>query len=79
MTPKYVVYECEECGKLFCREVANVITDDAEHCDVEVRLINDANGELEEFPMCDCIGGTFVSIDDIDPSRDHTQEEEIAE
>ena len=57
MTPKYVVYECEECGKLFYREVANVITDDAEHCDVEVKLIEDANGELEEFPMCECLGG----------------------
>ena len=69
MTPKYVVYECEECGKLFYREVANVLTDDAEHCDVEVRLINDANGELEEFPMCDCLGGSVANVDDFIPSE----------
>ena len=69
MKPKYVVYECEECGKLFYREVANVITDDAEHCDVEVKLIEDANGELEEFPMCDCLGGVAKNVDDLIPSE----------
>lgn len=67
MTPKYVVYECEECGKLFYREVANVLTEDAEHCDVEVRLIDDANGELEEFPMCDCLGGVAKEVSDFIP------------
>jgi len=69
MTPKYVVYECEECGKLFYREVAKVLTDDAEHCNVEVALINDANGELEEFPMCDCLGGVTHEVTDFIPSE----------
>lgn len=54
MEPKYVVYECENCGKLFYREVEEVLLDDAEHCDVKVRLIAEA---IEEFPMCACIGG----------------------
>ena len=58
MTPKYVVYECEECGKLFYREVAVVLTDDAEHCEVNVRLIAEKNStDIEEFPMCECLGG----------------------
>ena len=58
MTPKYVVYECEECGKLFYREVAEVLTDDAEHCDVNVRLIAEKEStDIEEFPMCECVGG----------------------
>lgn len=58
MEPKYVVYECENCGKLFYREVEEVLLDDAEHCDVKVRLIAEANSEdIEEFPMCACIGG----------------------
>lgn len=69
MTPKYVVYECEECGKLFYREVAEVLVDDAEHCEVNVCLINDANGELEEFPMCDCLGGAEVHMTDLIPSN----------
>ena len=57
MTPKYVVYECAECGKLFHRAVKEVLTDDVDHCDVLVTLVNDANGELEEFPTCPCLGG----------------------
>ena len=58
MTPKYVVYECEECGKLFYREVAEVLTDDAEHCEVNVRLIAEKErADIEEFPMCECLGG----------------------
>ena len=58
MEPKYVVYECENCGKLFYREVEEVLLDDAEHCDVKVRLIAEANStDIEEFPMCACIGG----------------------
>ena len=39
MEPKYVVYECENCGKLFYREVEEVLTDDAAHCEVNVKLI----------------------------------------
>lgn len=57
MEPKYVIYECENCGKLFYREVEEVLIDDAEHCEVKVRLLNDAEGATEEFPMCSCIGG----------------------
>ena len=57
MEPKYVIYECENCGKLFYREVEEVLIDDAEHCEVKVRLLNDAESTTEEFPMCGCIGG----------------------
>ena len=58
MTPKYVVYECEECGRLFYREVAEVLIDDAEHCEVNVRLITEGtSNDKEEFPMCECLGG----------------------
>lgn len=59
MKPKYIVYECEEdCGKLFYREVEEVITDDGADCHVKVRLVaeKDSN-EIEEFPMCECVGG----------------------
>lgn len=67
MTPKYVVYECEECGKLFYREVAEVLTDDAEHCDVKVSLLAEGNGtDIEEFPMCGCIGGDEQYVIDLD-------------
>lgn len=68
MTPKYVVYECEEdCGKLFYREVESVITDDGAECHVNVKLVEDANGEIEEFPMCSCLGGNAaygINLDD---------------
>lgn len=57
MEPKYVVYECDNCGKLFYREVAEVLTDDVDDCHVHVALLNDADGELEEFPMCGCLTG----------------------
>ena len=58
MEPKYVVYQCDNCGKLFYREVAEVLTDDAEHCEVNVRLIAEKNSaDIEEFPMCGCLGG----------------------
>ena len=59
MTPKYVVYECEEdCGKLFYREVESVITDDGAECHVMVKLIAEKDStDIEEFPMCECVGG----------------------
>lgn len=58
MKPKYVVYECEECGNLFYREVAEVLIDDAEHCEVKVALISEKDtNDIEEFPMCECVGG----------------------
>ena len=57
MTPKYVVYECENCGRLFYREVASVVTDDGADCHVQVEILNDAEGNAEEFPMCECLGG----------------------
>ena len=62
MKPSYVVYECENCGKLFYREVEEVLVDDAEHCEINVALLNDANGELEEFPMCECLGGSAAHL-----------------
>lgn len=58
MKPKYVVYECENCGKLFYREVEEVLTDDGAHCEVNVSLITEgASNDIEEFPMCECLGG----------------------
>ena len=63
MTPKYVVYECENCGKLFYREVAEVLIDDAEHCEVKVNLLPEVEtGDIEEFPMCECLGGQAKEI-----------------
>ena len=58
MKPRYVVYECENCGKLFYREVEEVLIDDAEHCEVNVKLIAEKDtNDIEEFPMCECVGG----------------------
>lgn len=57
MKPKYVVWECEECGKEFYREVKTTLVDDVDHVEVEVVLLPDTNGEMEEFPMCACLGG----------------------
>lgn len=58
MTPKYVVYECENCNKLFYRGVAEVLTDDEADCHVLVELLPmEGTEEVEEFPMCGCIGG----------------------
>ena len=56
MEPKYVVYQCAECGKLFYREVAEVLVDDGAHCEVKVAL-REFEGAEEEFPMCACLGG----------------------
>ena len=33
MKPKFVVYECENCGKLFYRDVVETITDDVAYQD----------------------------------------------
>lgn len=58
MKPKCVVYECENCGNYFYREVEEVLIDDAEHCEVKVKLIPEKEtGDIEEFPMCACLGG----------------------
>ena len=57
MTPKYVVYECENCGKLFYRGVVDVLRDEGNDCHVYVEVLMDAEGEVEEFPMCGCLGG----------------------
>lgn len=57
MEPKYVVYQCENCGGLFYREVKEVLIDDVDDCHVKVELLNDNEGNLEEFPMCPCLGG----------------------
>lgn len=80
MEPKYVVYECENCGKLFYREVAEVFTDDAEHCDVKVRLLNEEDStELEEFPMCACLGGDAQHTIDTDDCEVENEETPSAE
>ena len=57
MTPKYVVYECENCGRLFYRGVVDVLLDEGIDCHVHVEALMDAEGEVEEFPMCGCLGG----------------------
>lgn len=57
MTPKYVVYECENCGRLFYRGVVETLVDDGADCHVHVEVLNDAEGNAEEFPMCGCLGG----------------------
>jgi len=58
MKPKYVVYECENCGKLFYREVKEVLEDDQDLCEVRVALITEKeSNDIEEIPMCECIGG----------------------
>lgn len=57
MEPKYVAYECENCGGIFYRAVTNVLVDDGAHCEVEVEILKDADGDNEEFPMCPCLGG----------------------
>ena len=63
MKPKFVVYECENCGKLFYREVADVLVDDAEHCEVNVVLLPEVEtDDIEEFPMCECLGGQAKEI-----------------
>lgn len=63
MKPKYVVYECENCGKLFYREVEEVLTDDAAHCEVNVKLIAEKDtNDIEEFPMCECVGGDSAHV-----------------
>lgn len=67
MKPKYVIYECENCGKLFYREIAEVLTDDGAHCDVNVKLIAEKGStDIEEFPMCECLGGDGgYSVEDV--------------
>ena len=58
MKPRYVVYECENCGKLFYREVKEVLQDDEDLCEVKVALISEGeSNDIEEIPMCECIGG----------------------
>ena len=69
MTPKFVVYECEECGNLFYRPVDQVITDDGAECHVFVELYQDPDGDTEEFPMCECLGGTPAHVSDFIPAE----------
>lgn len=58
MKPKYVVYECENCGKLFYRDVVETIVDDGAECHVMVQLVPEHEStDIEEFPMCNCLGG----------------------
>ena len=66
MKPKMVIYECENCGKHFYREVVEVLADEAEHCAVNVEVLNDAEGNAEEFPMCPCLGGDETRGVDLD-------------
>ena len=63
MKPKYVVYECENCGKLFYRDVAETITDDGAECHVMVQLVAEHEStDIEEFPMCNCVGGDAAYV-----------------
>lgn len=58
MEPKYVVYACENCGKLFYREVKEVLEDDTDLVKVKINLISEGKtNDIEEFPMCECVGG----------------------
>jgi hypothetical protein len=57
MKPTKVYYQCEECGAEFYRNVKEVLIDDAEDCHVIVDLLVNAEGDIEEFPMCACLGG----------------------
>lgn len=67
MKPKYVVYECENCGKLFYREVAEVLTDDGAECHVMVQLVAEhESADIEEFPMCNCIGGDAAYVIEVE-------------
>ncbi len=68
MTPKFVVYECENCGELFYRPVDTVIEDDGANCHVTVGLYPDADGDTEEFPMCACLGGEVKKVTDFIPT-----------
>ena len=62
MKPRYVVYECENCDKLFYRDVTEVLVDDVDHCEVKVALLGDNEGNIEEFPMCGCLGGEEAHV-----------------
>ena len=75
MTPKYVVYECENCGRLFYRGVAEVLADEAEHCAVNVEVLTDAEGNAEEFPMCGCLGGDQAHTLNADTAEEATPSE----
>lgn len=84
MEPKYVVYQCEECGNLFYREVEEVLIDDAEHCEVKVRLVAEKEStDIEEFPMCECLGGdggyVIGNIKTITDSVDAAETAEVTE
>lgn len=73
MTPKYVVYECENCGKLFYREVAETFKDDGAECHVSVLLIpEEESTEVEEFPMCNCIGGDAAHTIGLNEAKEET-------
>ena len=69
MKPKYVVYECENCGELFYREINRVFVDDGNHVKVEVEILPDETGAPEEFPMCECLGGEPKHINDLIPAE----------
>lgn len=73
MTPKYVVYECENCGKLFYREVAATFKDDGAECHVSVQLLHEQESEsMEEFPMCVCIGGNAAHTIELSEAEEET-------
>lgn len=78
MKPKYVIYECEECGRLFSRDVAEVITDDVDDCHVRVQLLPEyGKDDIEEFPMCVCLGGDPAAVVAIEEEENEDEIEVI--
>lgn len=65
MKPSFVAYECENCGGVFYRDVVDTIIDDGANCHVIVEVLKDAEGNDEEFPMCECLGGDADHMIDI--------------
>ena len=55
MKPVKILYECENCGGHFSRDIKEVLVDDVDHVEVKIELRRLPNGEIEEFPMCGCL------------------------
>lgn len=49
MTPKRIVWECDQCGQEFSREIIETIKDDEDLVEVKVALVD----HDEDGPLCD--------------------------